>query len=125
MLWILAGILSALAIKKTEIAARVFEMADALPLEPLHGGALAVPVADLASLSLAPWFCDVSVQWAIRITDPNGPLKKNAVGKVPNSYPSVSADGRVLIGIPGDGIEPRIIRSRPWRKPWRRRSNRA
>lgn len=56
--------------KKTEIATRVLEVMDQVPLTPLTGGPLPVPLEALAGLSLVPWFCDLSVHWALRLTAP-------------------------------------------------------
>lgn len=92
--------------KKTEIATKVFETMEALPLVDLAGGERTVAVSDLAGLSLVPWFCDVSVQWAIRLTMPGTTLAKSLLKKVNDSFIRVSEVGGVLIGIPGDGIEP-------------------
>jgi hypothetical protein len=91
--------------KKSEIAGKVFETLDALPLTDVAGGPLTVPAADLAALSLVPWFCDASVQWALRLTMPGTPLKKTLLKKLNGSFIS-EQNGAVLIGVPGDGIEP-------------------
>jgi hypothetical protein len=48
--------------KKSEIAARVFETVDALTLGQIGGGELAVPIDEVASLSMVPWFCNASAQ---------------------------------------------------------------
>ena len=92
--------------KKPEIAARVFEVMDAVPLAPLTGGKLSVPLDDLAGLSLVPWFCDLSVQWALRLTIPGTTLKKSAVKKVSGTFVLVTDSGALLVGVPGDGIAP-------------------
>ena len=91
--------------KKSEIAAAVFAKLDSSALMDVSGGALCVPVSDLAGLSLVPWFCDASVQWALRISQPGTPLKKSLLKKVNDSFIS-DQNGAVLIGVPGDGIEP-------------------
>jgi hypothetical protein len=91
--------------KKTEISAAVFERLDSKPLAKISGGELKVPVGDLAGLALVPWFCDESVQWALRISQPGKPLKKSLLKKVNDSFIS-EENGAVLIGVPGDGIEP-------------------
>jgi hypothetical protein len=91
--------------KKSEIAAKVFERMD-VPAVPIDGGALTVPVEDLAGLALVPWFCDASVQWAVRLTAPGGVLKKTLLPKVGDAAVGVSADGALLAGVPGDGIRP-------------------
>ncbi len=101
-----------MAIKKTEIASRAFALADALPLTTLAGGPLPVGVADVAALALVPWFCDASVQWAFRISDPAAPLKKSWLGRMANTFVSID-EGRVLIGVPGDGIEPSTYTLQP------------
>ena len=62
--------------KKSEIAVKVFDTLNALPLADVAGGPLAAPVADLAAVALVPWFCDASIQWALRLTMPGSPLKK-------------------------------------------------
>jgi len=92
--------------KKTEIAAKVFEAMDPVPLSEIHGGDLVVPVTDLAGLSLIPWFCDASVQWALRIALPGKVLNKSLLKKVNDSFIAAAEDGSVLVGIPGNGIEP-------------------
>jgi hypothetical protein len=92
--------------KKGEIAANVFEVMDAEPLAELAGGELVVPVADLAGLSLVPWFCDASVQWGFRLSAPDRKLPKSLLKKVNDSYITATESGAVLIGVPGDGIEP-------------------
>lgn len=92
--------------KKTEIAAKVFEAMETVPLSELSGGELMVQVADIIGLSMVPWFCDVSVQWALRLTIPGRMLKRSLLKKVRGSFVSVNEDGAMLIGVPGDGIEP-------------------
>jgi hypothetical protein len=92
--------------KKTEIAAKVFEAMDAVPLSALAGGAVKIPIADLAGLALVPWFCDVSVQWALRLAIPGKTLTKSLLKKVNGSFVSVDERGALLVGVPGDGIEP-------------------
>jgi hypothetical protein len=91
--------------KKSEIAAKVLAVTDALPLAPLEGGGLQAHVTDLASLGMVPWFCDVSIQWTVRITSPGQPLTKKWIPKVANTFVLID-DGRFLVGVPGDGIEP-------------------
>src|SRR5262245_33589052 len=98
--------------KKSEIAVKVFERLDAVPATPVAGGPLEVSIKNVAALGLVPWFCDVSVQWAFRITDPAGPLKKNALPKVANTF-AAAVDGRLLVGVPGDGIEPATYTLKP------------
>src|SRR2546422_272917 len=66
----------ALRMKKTEIAGNVFRVVDALPLAAVEGGPLSVRVMDVPALALVPWFCEASVQWALRITDPAQPLAR-------------------------------------------------
>ncbi len=95
--------------KKTEIATIVFELMDTVPLTDLGGEDLTVPIADIAGLSLLPWFCDVSVQWAFRLAIPGTPFKKSPLKKVIGSYTTLSDDGTLLIGVPGDGIEPSLF----------------
>ena len=92
--------------KKAEIATKVFEAMDAVPLSDLVGGALKIPITDLAGLSLVPWFCDVSVQWALRLAIPGTTLKKSLLKKVNGSFVTVNEVGAFLVGVPGDGIEP-------------------
>jgi hypothetical protein len=98
--------------KKSEIAAKVFDTLDPLPLADVADGPLSVSVADLAALSLVPWFCDASVQWALRLTLPGSPLKKTLLKKVNGSFVS-EQNGAVLVGVPGDGIEPSIYTLTP------------
>lgn len=92
--------------KKAEIAQKVFEVMDPVPLAALAGGELIVPIADLAGLALVPWFCDASVQWAVRLTMPGSKLTKSLLKAVKGSSISATEAGAVLIGVPGDGIEP-------------------
>jgi hypothetical protein len=92
--------------KKTEIAMKVFEAMDAVPLADLIGGELGVPITDLAGLALVPWFCDASVQWALRLTRPGSKLKKSLLKKVNDSFITANEAGAILVGVPGDGIEP-------------------
>jgi hypothetical protein len=94
--------------KKTEIAPQIFGLMDMVPLTELDGNGLNITIADIVGLSLVPWFCDVSVQWAFRLTVPGGPLKKSPLKKVSGSYVALSDDGALLIGVPGDGIEPSL-----------------
>jgi len=91
--------------KKSEIAVNVFDTLNVLSLANIDGGPLAASLADLAALSLVPWFCEASVQWALRLTMPGSPLKKSLLKKVNGSFIS-EQNGAVLIGVPGDGIEP-------------------
>lgn len=92
--------------KKTDIAAKVFEAMDSRPLAEIDGGDVVVPVTELAGLSQVPWFCDASVQWAFRITAPGTALTKSLLKNVNDSFISATEAGAVLIGVPGDGIEP-------------------
>ena len=94
--------------RRSEIAAKVFEVLDAVPLTDVQGGPLAVPVADIGGLAMVPWYCEVSVQWAIRITQPGVVLKKSLVKKTNDSFISATEEGALLIGVPGDGINPSI-----------------
>ena len=84
--------------KKTEIAMKVFEVMGAIPLVDLVDGTLAVSIADLAGLSLVPWFCDASIQWALRLTMPGSKLKKSLLKKVNDSFIAATEAGAVLIG---------------------------
>ncbi len=92
--------------KKTEIAARVFEVMDAVPLTPLADGPLVVPLDALAGLSLVPWFCDLSIHWSLRLTAPGTTLKKSLLPKITGVYVAPSEAGGLLVGVPGDGIAP-------------------
>jgi len=92
--------------KKAEIAEKVFEEMNAVPLRGLAGGELRIPIADLAGLALVPWFCDVSVQWALRLSMPGVILKKQLLKKVNGSFVATTQAGEILVGVPGDGIEP-------------------
>jgi len=92
--------------KKTAIARKVFEVMDSVPLAALVGGAVVVPIIDLAGLALVPWFCDASVQWALRLTRPGSTLHKSLLKKVNDSFITATEAGAVLVGVPGDGIEP-------------------
>ena len=92
--------------KKTEIASRVFAEVSSLPLKDIEGGPLVVPLADLCGLMLVPWFCDGSIQWALRLTSPGAALKKAALKKTGAAAVTISDSRAMLIGIPGDGIRP-------------------
>lgn len=92
--------------KKVEIAARVFEMMDGVFLRELTGGAFKIPIADLAGLALVPWFCDLSVQWAVRLSVSGGPLKKSQLKPIKGAFITITEAGTLLVGVPGDGIEP-------------------
>jgi hypothetical protein len=92
--------------KKTEIATRVFDVMDAMPLTPLGGAPLLLPLEALAGLSLVPWFCDLSIHWALRLTVPGDPLKKALLPKLAGTYVAPSQSGALLVGVPGDGIAP-------------------
>ena len=91
--------------KKSEISTAVLAKLDSKTLANISGGELRVPVADLAGLALVPWFCDESVQWALRISQSGKALKKTLLKKVNDSFIS-EQNGAVLIGVPGDGIRP-------------------
>src|SRR5262245_33755973 len=81
---------------------------DAVPLLDLAGGELKIPIADFAGLSLVPWFCDVSVQWALRLSLPGSTLKKTLLKKVNGSFITANDAGAILVGVPGDGLEPSL-----------------
>jgi hypothetical protein len=98
--------------RKTDIAGRVFAVADSTLTTPVTGGPVNVKVVDLAALAVVPWFGDPGVQWAVRITDPSGPLKNNAIPKIPETFVG-TADGSLLIGVPGEGVEPPAQTLRP------------
>lgn len=91
--------------KSSEIAPRVLAAVADLPL---HDVADPPPlrITDLAALALVPWFSDLSVQWTIRLAAPGTPLKKTLVKKVNDASIAVAGDGALLIGIPGDGLQP-------------------
>jgi hypothetical protein len=93
-------------VKKSEIAPAVFDATNRAPLERVGGGPLAIPVGDLAALAHVPWFCDASVQWALRIEMPGAPVSPVTLKKVKGTSVAVSEKGAALIGIPGDGIAP-------------------
>jgi hypothetical protein len=101
-----------MALKKSEIAAKVFDVVDAMAMAPVSGGPLDLRVSDVPAVALVPWFCEASVQWALRMSAPSGPLKKNVLAKVSNTYVAV-VDGRLIIGVPGDGIEPPTYTLKP------------
>jgi len=92
--------------KKVEIAARVFETMDGVLLRDLTGDAFKIPIADLAGLALVPWFCDLSIQWAVRLSVQGGPLKKSQLKAIKGAFVSITEAGALLVGVPGDGIEP-------------------
>jgi hypothetical protein len=92
--------------KKAEIAARVFEAINALAPSPVAGGPIVVSPDVLAGLSLVPWFCDLSVHWAVRLTLPAQPLKKTTFPKIPGVLVTPADAGGLLVGVPGDGITP-------------------
>ena len=54
----------------------------------------------------APSYCDASVQWALRLTRPGSKLKKSLLKKVNDSFITANEAGAILVGVPGDGIEP-------------------
>jgi hypothetical protein len=92
--------------RKTEIAARVFAEVSSREVKDLEGGPLLVPVADLPGLMLVPWFCDGSIQWAIRLTSAASAFKKTSVKKAGAATITITESGAMLIGVPGDGIRP-------------------
>ena len=91
---------------KTEIAPRVFAAVSGLELAPIDGAAVDIPLQDLASLMLVPWFCEGSIQWAVRLTSPGAPFRKNSLKKVGAASAGVADDGALLVGVPGDGVRP-------------------
>ena len=95
-----------ISMKKTEIAPRVFAAVSSLALTDIEGGPLVAPLAEVCALMLVPWFCDGSVQWALRLTSPGPAFKKWALKKVGAASLSVTDAGAMLIGVPGDGIRP-------------------
>jgi len=68
--------------KLTEIAARVFTAVEPLGLTDIEGGPLTILIGDLSGLALVPWFCEGSIQWALRVTLPGKPLKKSFLKRV-------------------------------------------
>jgi len=92
--------------KKTEIATRVFTAVSSLKLTGIKGGPLVVPLADLCGLMLIPWFCDGSIQWALRLTSHGPVFKKTSLKKAGAASVTITDSGSMLIGIPGDGIRP-------------------
>ena len=92
-------------LKKSEIALKVFEVVEPLSLAPVSGGPLHVAVADLSALALVPWFCDGSVQWALRISSATAPFTKSPIKKVNAAFNSI-VDGRLCVAVAGDGIAP-------------------
>ena len=94
--------------KKTEIATRVLNAVSSLKLTDIEDGPLVVSLADLSGLMLVPWFCDGSIQWAIRLTSPGKAHKKTSLKKAGASCVTISDTGAMLIGVPGDGIRPHL-----------------
>ena len=92
--------------KQAEIAPRVFELLERTPPTELDGGPLSVPPADIAGLSLIPWFGEGCVQWAIRVAIPGQPFSKVPFPKVKKTHAALTPDGALLIGIPGEGDDP-------------------
>jgi hypothetical protein len=92
--------------KKTEIATRVFTAVSSLALTGIEAGPLVVPLADLCGLMLVPWFCDGSIQWALRLTSQGGVLKKSSLKQVKAASVTITGARAMLIGIPGDGVRP-------------------
>ena len=94
------------AMKKSEIATRVFTAVSSLALTDIEGGPLVVPLADLSGLMLVPWFCDGSIQWALRLTSYGPVFKKTSLKNVGAAGITITDTGSMLVGIPGDGIQP-------------------
>lgn len=92
--------------KQSEIAPWVFEVLERTPPAELDGGPLSAPPSALADLSMVPWFCEGCIQWAIRATVPGRPFRKPPFSKVKGTHVAVTPDGALLVGIPGDGIDP-------------------
>lgn len=99
--------------KNVAIAARVFEIMDQVPLRAMDGGAFAISIGDLAGLSLVPWFCDPSVQWAVRLGVPDGPLRKSPLKATKGAFVTITEVGALLAGVPGDGMAPATHVLRP------------
>jgi hypothetical protein len=89
--------------KKSEIASLVFSKIDRLPLHPLDKPC-SLKLADFPALALLPWWCEICVQWAVRMTSSGEALKKKMLPKV-NQVFIAETDGALLAGIPGDGID--------------------
>lgn len=92
--------------KQSEIAPRVFETLERTPATELRGGPLSIAPSDLAGLSLVPWFCEGCVQWAVRIVSPGQPFRKAPFKKIKGTHVAITTDGALLVGVPGDGIDP-------------------
>ena len=94
-----------MGLRQSEIAGKVFAVADQAMTTAVADGPLNVSVVDLAALAVVPWLGDPGVQWAVRITDPAGPLRNNAIPKIPETFVATS-EGSLLIGVRSDGLEP-------------------
>jgi hypothetical protein len=92
--------------KRSEIAPAIYNQMDTVSLLPVRDGGLSIPIRDLAALSLIPWFCDVSIQWAVRIKLPAADFKKSPFRRVNGTISALIAPDTILIGVPGDGINP-------------------
>lgn len=86
--------------KKAEIAVRVFATMDPLMPSLIAGGPVAMRPDALAGLSLVPWFCDLSIHWAVRLTRPGRVLAKNALPRIADvSVAATAADGLAEPGL--------------------------
>jgi hypothetical protein len=92
--------------KQADVARAVFDILDAAALVEVEGGGAREPVTDLASVALVPWYCDPSVQWAVRLTPAGAGFKQSPLKRIKGCHIAVSSAGALVIGIPGDGIEP-------------------
>jgi hypothetical protein len=71
----------------------------------IAGGPVALHVSDLFSLSLIPYYCDPSVQFALILRAPKSAKLDRKALKMKFILVS-EADGEIVISIPGDGIYP-------------------
>jgi len=71
----------------------------------IAGGPVALHGSDLFALSLIPYFCDPSVQFALILRAPAGATLDRKALKM-KFILVAEADGDVVVSIPGDGIYP-------------------
>lgn len=93
--------------RKTAIAPTIIARHDRKASRLVGDGPLAVAVAELLPLSLVPFYCDVSVHWAFRLTRTDRPFTR-APSTSSHATIALGRDGSVLIGVSGDGSSPPI-----------------
>lgn len=102
--------------KVSEIAGKVLGALRSTKPAAVAGGPLETPLSSLAALSLVPYACDPSVQWAVIARAPQGAKLDAKPLRGVKGFGLEDAKGALLVSIPGDGLHPAFCLLQPLAK---------